>query len=201
MCPRWGRKQEPNSSRETKSGGGINSLTASTSASGHRKANVAFISRCRLMVSVSVCSCSSHFLSHPHKQTQQQQQHQHHQHLHLAKSASCSSRTAGQQRVVGFRAYLTGIWCGLHALLVLTLGGRLYSQRLFTANRQPTACKEGARLSTSTTVCLGAAADGRRLLASSTERSKQGYGSAGNQTSMLLYWLPQQPKWPAVPSS
>lgn len=158
MCHRWGRKQEPKSLCNTKSGGGISSLTASTSASGHSEADVASISRCRLMVSVSVCSCSSHFLSQPHKQTQQQQQHQHHQHLHLARSASCSSRTAGQQQVIGFRAYLTGIWCGLHALLVLTLGGRLYSQRLFTGNRRPTA-------------------------------------------SMLLYWLPQQPKWPAVPSS
>ncbi len=51
------------------------------------------------------------------------------------------------------------------------------------------------------TVCLGAAADGRRLLASSTGCSRQSCGSAGNQASMLLYWLPQQPKWLAVPSS
>ena len=149
------------------------------------------------MVSVSVCSCFSHFLSHPHKQTQQQQQHHH----HLAESASGSSRAAGQQQVIGFRAYLTDIWCSLHALLVLTLGGRPYSQRLFTANRQPTACKESAHVSTDMTVYLGAAADGRRLLASSTGCTRQSCGSAGKQTSMLLYWLPQQPKWPAVPSS
>ncbi len=51
------------------------------------------------------------------------------------------------------------------------------------------------------TVCLGAAADGRRLLASSIGCSRQSCGSAGNQASMLLYWLPQQPKWLAVPSS
>ena len=40
-----------------------------------------------------------------------------------------------------------------------------------------------------------------RLLASSSGCTRQSCGSAGKQTSMLLYWLPQQPKWPAVPSS
>ena len=152
---------------------------------------------CRLMVSVLVCSCFSHFLSHPHEQTQQQQQ----QHHHLAESASGSSRAAGQQQLNGFRAHLTDIRCSLLERLVLTLGGRLYSQQLFTANRQPTASKESAHVSTDTTVCLGAAADGRKLLASSTGCTRQSCGSAGKQTSMLLYWLPQQPKWPAVPSS
>ena len=101
----------------------------------------------------------------------------------------------------GSRAYLTGTWCSLHALLVLTLGGKLCSQQLFTASRQQTACKQGVHVSTDMTVCLGAAADGRRLLASSIGCSRQSCGSAGNQASMLLYWLPQQPKWLAVPSS
>ena len=121
------------------------------------------------------CSCFSHFLSHLRKQTQQQQQ-QHHQ---LAESASGSTRAAGQQQVNGFRAYLADLWCSLHALLVWILGGRLYSQRLSTANRWPTSCKESAHVNTDTTVCLGAAADGRRLLASSTGCTRQSCGSAG----------------------
>ncbi|DBA90300.1 TPA: hypothetical protein ACH3X1_003587 [Trebouxia sp. C0004] len=101
------------------------------------------------MVSVSVCSCSSHFQGHPHKQTQQQQQQHHH---HLAESASGSSRAAGQQQVNGFRAYLQDVWCSLHALLVLTLAGRLHSQRSFTANTQPTACKISVHVSIDMTV-------------------------------------------------
>ena len=101
----------------------------------------------------------------------------------------------------GFRAYLTDIWCSLHALLVLTLAGKLHSQRSFTASRQPTACKKSVHVSTDMKVCLGAAADGSRLLASSTGCIRQTCGLAGNQTSTLLYWPPQQPKWPAVPSS
>ena len=55
----------------------------------------------------------------------------------------------------GSRAYLTGTWCSLHALLVLTLGGKLCSQQLFTASRQQTACKQGVHVSTDMTVCLG----------------------------------------------
>ena len=198
MCHHSRRTQEPKTSFVIRRAGGTSTLTASTSVSGHSTADVASSSRCKLMVSVSVCSCSSHFLSLPHKQTQQQQ---HHHHLHLAESASGSSRAAGQQQMPGCRAYLTDIWCNLHALWVLILAGKLYSQLLFTANRQPMACKESAHVSTDTTVCLGAAADGRRLLASSTDRTRQSCGSAGNQASTLLHWLPQQPKWPAVPSS
>ena len=99
----------------------------------------------------------------------------------------------------GSRAYLTDIWCSLHALLVLTLEGRLCSQLSFTTNRQMTACKEGAHVSTDMTVCLGAAADGGRLLASSTGCTRPSCGLAGNQTSMLLSWPSQQPNWPAVP--
>ena len=90
----------------------------------------------------------------------------------------------------GSRAYLTGTWCSLHALLVLTLGGKLCSQQLFTASRQQTACKQGVHVSTDMTVCLGAAADGRRLLASSIGCSRQSCGSAGNQASMLLFGYP-----------
>ncbi len=124
----------------------------------------------------------------------------HYQHLHLPENASGSGRAAWQQQVNGSRAYLTGTWCSLHALLVLTLGGKLCSQQLYTASRQQMACKQGVHVSTDMIVCLGAAADGRRLLASSTGCSRQSCGSAGNQASMLLYWLPEQPKWLAVPS-
>ena len=169
--------------------------TDCSSVNGHSQADAASTSRYRLMGSVSVCSCSSHLLSHSRKQTQQQHHH------HLTENASGRSRAAGQQQVNGSRAYLTGTWCSLHALLVLTLGGKLCSQQLFTASRQQTACKQGVHVSTDMTVCLGAAADGRRLLASSIGCSRQSCGSAANQASMLLYWLPQQPKWLAVPSS
>ena len=67
---------------------------------------------------------------------------------------------------------------------------------LFTAvvHSQQAACKTSVHVSTNTTVCLGAAADGRRPLASSTGCTRQTCGSAGNQTSTLLYWLPHQPK-------
>ena len=75
----------------TKTAGGVSTLTASTSVSGHNTADVASNSSCRHMVSVSVNSDSS--LSHP----QQQQQHHHHHHL-LAKSANGSSRAAEQQQ-------------------------------------------------------------------------------------------------------
>ena len=197
MCHRCHQAQEPKSSSDSKRAGGVSTLTASTSVNGHSKADAASTTRYRLMGSVSVCSCSSHLLSHSRNQTQQH----HHHHLHLTENASGSSRAAGQQQVNGSRAYLTGTWCSLHALLVLTLGDKLCSQQLFTASRQQTACKQGVHVSTDMTVCLGAAADGRRLLASSIGCSRQSCGSAGNQASMLLYWLPQQPKWLAVPSS
>ncbi|DBA94694.1 TPA: hypothetical protein ACH3X1_002255 [Trebouxia sp. C0004] len=95
MCHRCRQTKEPKSSRNTKRAGGISTLTASTSVSGHTKADVASSSTCRLMVSVSVCSCSSHFQSHPHKHTQQQQQH------HLAESVSGSSRAAAGEWVQG----------------------------------------------------------------------------------------------------
>ena len=144
------------------------------------------------MVSVSVCSCSSHFLSLPHKQTQQQ----YHQHLHLAESTSGSSRAAADAWVQGLP--------NKHMVQPACIVGLDPDRKaLFTAvvSRQATACKESAHVSTDTTVCLGAAAEGRRLLASSTDCTRQSCGSAGNQASMLLCWLPQQPKWPAVPSS
>ncbi len=152
------------------------------------------------MGSVSVCSCSSHLLSHSHNQTQ----HHHHHHLQLTENASGSGRTAGQQQVNGSRAYLAGTWCSLHALLVLTLGGKLCSQQLFTANRQLMACKQGVHVSTDMTVCLGAAADGRRLLASSTGCSRQSTGCSRQQETRpqcCSIGYPQQPKWLAVPSS
>ena len=43
----------------------------------------------------------------------------------------------------------------------------LCSQQWFTANRQLTACRNSVHVSKNMKVCLGAAADGRRLLASS----------------------------------
>ena len=177
MCLRC-RRQVAKSSCNNKTAGGVSTLTASTSASGHSRVDVTSNTSCRQMVSVSVYSCSSHFPRHPHKQWQQQQQHH-----HLAKSASGKEAQLSSSRSVnGSRAYLRDIWCSLHALLVLTLGGRLCSQLLFTTNRQPTACKESAHVGTDMTVCLGAAADGRRLLASSTGCTRPSCGLAGNQT-------------------
>ena len=195
-------RQDAQSLCNTKTAGGVSTLTASTSASEHSKAGVASSTSCRQMVSVSVCSCSNPFPRLPHKLSQQTQQQQ--QQHHLAESASGSSRAAGQQQdrpVNGSKAYLAGTCCSLHAFLVLTLGGKLYSLLLFTTNRQPTACKESAHLSTDTTVCLGAAADGGKLQASSTGCTRLSCGSAGKQTSTLLCWQPQQQRCPAVPSS
>ncbi len=128
MCHRCHQPQEPKSSSRSKRAGGVGTLTASTSVSGHNKADAASNCRYRLMGSVSVCSCSGHLLSHSRNQTQ----HHHHHHLQLTENASGSGRTAGQQQVNGSRAYLAGTWCSLHALLVLTLGGKLCSQQLFT---------------------------------------------------------------------
>ncbi|DBB01138.1 TPA: hypothetical protein ACH3X1_001029 [Trebouxia sp. C0004] len=58
-------------------------------------------------------------------------------------------------------------------------------KRSFTANRQPTACKESVHVSTDMTVCLGAAADGRRLLASSTGCTRQACGLADLKAALL----------------
>ena len=111
-----------------------------------------------------------------------------------AKSGGGKSRTS----MNGFKAYLTGTWISLDALSVLTLAGKPCSQRLFTANRQPKACNHCICVSTDMTVCLGAAADGKRQLASSTGCTRPSCGSAEMQASTLLYWQPQQPKWPPV---
>ena len=122
----------------------------------------------------------------------------HPQHLQphqLVKSGNGMSRTA----VNGFKAYLTDTWISLNALLGLILAGRLCSQRSFTVNRPPKACIQRSR--PSMTVCPGAAADGKRLLASSTGCTRQTCGSAAGQASTLPYWQPQQPKWPQVLSS
>ena len=63
----------------------------------------------------------------------------------------------------------------------------LFTTLVHSARSQPTACKKSVHVSTDMTVCLGAAADGRRPLASSTGCTRQTCGSAENQTSTLLY--------------
>ena len=119
---------------------------------------------------------------------------QHLQHHQPAESGGDESRTS----MNGFKAYLTDTWISLNAWLVLTLAGSLCSQRSFTANRPLKACNQRSPVSTNTPVCLGAAADGKRLLASSTGCTRPSCGSAEKQALTLLYWQPQQPKWPPV---